>query len=205
MEKVNEKLYKEIEEREILEATRKMVREFNTVSNTILFGSDDERFGDFNVLTKPKEGDFDEYTRECIVEIDEDNDRYYIQSGEDFEQEQRELLEEDPEYEVEEEREYYDIEDAEVYELKDPPTWGWCFNPTDSWIEDWIKNNSYTVSKLGFDILEHEETGDIFLGLKSGGLDFYEAYWIPLYKAMGLKWHEEETERKYKKALEKEE
>ena len=45
------------------------------------------------------------------------------------------------------------------------------------------------VAKLGFFIFESEDW-DILLGIDAGGFDFYDAFWIPLYKLRGLKWHE---------------
>lgn len=34
-----------------------------------------------------------------------------------------------------------------------------------------------------------EFNGDLYLGANSAGHSFYDAYWIPLYKAMGYSWH----------------
>lgn len=73
------------------------------------------------------------------------------------------------------------------------PMWGtlWAFSdPTDIW---WLeeKDGIATMSKLGFRIYHHDEWG-YFFGIDGAGYDFYEAHWIPLYKARGLHWHKEE-------------
>lgn len=73
------------------------------------------------------------------------------------------------------------------------PMWGtlWAFSdPTDIW---WLeeKDGIATMSKLGFRIYHHEEWG-YFFGIDGAGYDFYEAHWIPLYKARGLHWHKED-------------
>lgn len=73
------------------------------------------------------------------------------------------------------------------------PMWGtlWAFSdPTDIW---WLeeKGGIETMSKLGFRIYHHEEWG-YFFGIDGAGYDFYEAHWIPLYKARGLHWHKED-------------
>ena len=55
---------------------------------------------------------------------------------------------------------------------------------------EWILSHKKKVSELGFRIFEIEE--GFLLGIDGAGYDFYEAHWIPLYKARGLQWHEEE-------------
>lgn len=69
------------------------------------------------------------------------------------------------------------------------PMWGtmWSFSdPTDEW---WLEEQGIKLmSDIGFRIYRHEEYG-YFFGLDGAGYDFYEAHWIPLYKAMGLSWH----------------
>ncbi|MDR0531405.1 MAG: hypothetical protein LBG83_05000 [Oscillospiraceae bacterium] len=70
------------------------------------------------------------------------------------------------------------------------PMWGtmWSFRTSaDGW---WIEkeNNRQAMADCGFRIYEQEDYGYIF-GIDGAGYDFYEAHWIPLYKARGLKWH----------------
>lgn len=70
------------------------------------------------------------------------------------------------------------------------PMWGtmWSFeSPLDNdWLED--KKNLKAMADCGFRIYEQEDYGYIF-GIDGAGYDFYEAHWIPLYKARGLRWH----------------
>ncbi len=75
------------------------------------------------------------------------------------------------------------------------PMWGtmWSFGDSadDWWLSD--GNGIRIMSQCGFRIYEHEEFG-YFFGIDGAGYDFYEAHWIPLYKARGLRWHDERTE-----------
>lgn len=90
------------------------------------------------------------------------------------------ILSED-EFEVE----YYDV----------LPMWGtmWSFGDSadDYWLEE--MDGIRLMTECGFRIYEHEEWG-YFFGIDGAGYDFYEAHWLPLYKARGLKWHDPETE-----------
>ena len=90
-----------------------------------------------------------------------------------------------------------DKEDFEVERDGILPMWGtmWQFNEgiDDDWLsgmfgEDGLK----LMSECGFRIYENEEWG-YFFGIDGAGYDFYEAHWIPLYKARGLHWHNEEV------------
>ena len=45
--------------------------------------------------------------------------------------------------------------------------------------------------ECGFVVCESIDYG-YFFGIDGGGYDFYNAHWLPLYKARGLQWHEEE-------------
>jgi len=47
------------------------------------------------------------------------------------------------------------------------------------------------VAKLGLFVFDSEDFG-IILGIDGGGFDFYNSFWIPLYKLRGLKWHDAE-------------
>ncbi len=70
------------------------------------------------------------------------------------------------------------------------PMWGtmWSFN--NFLDEEWLNNkeNRKIMADCGFRVYEQEDYGYIF-GIDGAGYDFYEAHWIPLYKARGLKWH----------------
>lgn len=69
------------------------------------------------------------------------------------------------------------------------PMWGTMWTLGDSFDEDWFANNLETAYRLGFRVYEHEDLG-IVIGIDGAGYDFYEEHWIPLYKALGLRWHD---------------
>lgn len=70
------------------------------------------------------------------------------------------------------------------------PMWGTMFSfdhPLDNkWLDD--PKNLRAMANCGFRIYAQQDYGYIF-GMDGGGYDFYEAHWIPLYKARGLRWH----------------
>jgi hypothetical protein len=71
-----------------------------------------------------------------------------------------------------------------------PCGWGTLFSPQ-SWLDqDWLEKNYSAIAELGFFVFESEHFGYL-LGIDAGGFDFYEAFWIPLYKLRGLQWHTE--------------
>lgn len=73
------------------------------------------------------------------------------------------------------------------------PMWGtmWSFGDSadDYWLEE--LGGLQIMADNGFRIYEQEDFGYVF-GIDGCGYDFYEAHWIPLYKARGLQWHEQE-------------
>lgn len=75
------------------------------------------------------------------------------------------------------------------------PMWGtmWSFNDSsdDYWLEE--LDGLRKMSECGFRIYEHEEYGYYF-GIDGAGYDFFEAHWLPLYEARGLRWHKEDEE-----------
>jgi len=70
------------------------------------------------------------------------------------------------------------------------PMWGsmWSFDDgvDKCWLED--EKNQKKMAACGFRIYEQEDYGYIF-GIDGIGYSFYDAHWLPLYKARGLKWH----------------
>ena len=82
--------------------------------------------------------------------------------------------------------------DAHEHEYDDVlPLWGtmWSFQDSaDSW---WLEFDGglEKMAACGFRIYEQEDYEYIF-GIDGGGYDFYEAHWIPLYKARELRWHD---------------
>lgn len=67
----------------------------------------------------------------------------------------------------------------------------WSFNdPVDTlWLEkcDGLRK----MAECGFRVYKNDEFG-YFFGIDGCGYSFYEAHWIPLYKARGLRWHDED-------------
>lgn len=83
--------------------------------------------------------------------------------------------------------------DIEVQRDDRLPMWGtlWSFDdPCDQW---WLENNMEKMAACGFRIYQSEDYDYIF-GIDGAGYDFYESHWIPLYKARGLCWHENQEE-----------
>lgn len=74
------------------------------------------------------------------------------------------------------------------------PMWGtlWAFDEgiDNWWLEE--KGGLQMMADCGFRIYEQEDYEYIF-GIDGAGYDFYEQHWIPLYKARGLHWHDEEA------------
>ena len=64
--------------------------------------------------------------------------------------------------------------------------WSFSNNIDNSWLNN--KANLQAMADCGFRIYQQEDYDYIF-GIDGAGYDFYEAHWIPLYKARGLKWH----------------
>ena len=88
-------------------------------------------------------------------------------------------------------------DDFEVERDEWLPMWGtmWSFRDSadDYWLEE--MDGIRIMSLCGFRVYESEEFG-YFLGIDGCGYDFYEAHWIPLYKARGLQWHDVEAEKR---------
>ena len=81
------------------------------------------------------------------------------------------------------------IEDEESY-CEILPMWGWMWQMTDSTDVRWLETHIEVVEDCGFRIYESEDFGYL-IGIDGAGYDFYEEHWIPLYKARGLKWHDQ--------------
>lgn len=75
------------------------------------------------------------------------------------------------------------------------PMWSamWQFHdPCDTyWLEEC--DGIRIMSECGFRVYDFDEYG-YFFGINGCGFDFYSAFWIPLYKARGLEWHDPATE-----------
>ena len=70
--------------------------------------------------------------------------------------------------------------------------WGTMWTFGDSLDDEWARENIEIIQKCGFRVYESDDFGIIF-GIDGAGYNFYENHWIPLYKARGLKWHNEEV------------
>lgn len=88
---------------------------------------------------------------------------------------------------IELEEDDFDVEPDSFF-----PMWGTMWQFGESIDEWWIEDHLQEMSNCGFRIYEHDEYG-YFFGIDGAGYDFYESHWIPLYKARGLQWHEEEV------------
>lgn len=81
-------------------------------------------------------------------------------------------------------------DDFEVERDSTLPMWGtlWAMSdPCDIW---WLENGGIEImSECGFRVYESDDFG-YFFGIDGAGYSFYEAHWIPLYKARGLQWHD---------------
>lgn len=86
-------------------------------------------------------------------------------------------------------------EDDESYCDSQFPMWGAMWQFHNSIDEEWIDRGGLELmSKIGFRVYKSENYGYYF-GIDAAGLDFYESYWIPLYEARGLMWHDEEEDK----------
>lgn len=77
------------------------------------------------------------------------------------------------------------------------PMWGTMWSFKDICDTEWLKSDEglQTMSECGFRI--YETDNDYYFGIDGCGFDFYESRWIPLYKARGLKWHDDIKEHTY--------
>jgi hypothetical protein len=71
------------------------------------------------------------------------------------------------------------------------PMWGTLWTFGESLDEEWARKNLEILRQCGFWVYDSDELG-ILIGIDGAGYDFYEAHWIPLYEARGLRWHDEE-------------
>ena len=72
-----------------------------------------------------------------------------------------------------------------------PCGWGTLFAPKDNCDILWFREHAEEVAALGIFVFESEDW-EIMLGIDGGGFNFYEAYWVPLYRLRGLRWHDHE-------------
>ena len=169
----------------IREATQAWVREFNAYPQGIIeMIKDHSSPWDFREITMPckydkvyifETGEYGEITSICK------NDRYRIQI--EGENKQGKL--------------YHSSEFEVAKREGELPMWSTMWTFGDGIDDDWLsgqfgENGLKLMSECGFRIYKHEEFG-YFFGIDGAGYDFYESHWIPLYKARGLHWHNEEA------------
>jgi hypothetical protein len=162
----------------IKEAAQNWVREFNAIP--------------YSIIEKLLKGNIDELNEITPPAI---NDRVYLwERGE-----HGEIIEADGEALTVEldngETINTEVDEIEVQRDGFLPMWGtlWAFSDgcDNYWIEE--LGGLQAMANCGFRIYEQEDYTYIF-GIDGAGYDFYEAHWIPLYKARGLKWHKEAEE-----------
>lgn len=164
----------------IREATYEWGREFNAVPRGIvekLIKADGGAGNAISEVTPPSVGNyvyvFDKEAHGIVVQHIDD-DKY--------------LIELDDGEQVELNKDSFEVEYDDYL-----PMWNtmWAFN--DFCDNYWLENGGLQImADCGFRIYEQEDYWYIF-GIDGCGYDFYEAHWIPLYKARGLRWHKEDA------------
>ena len=161
----------------IEEATREWVKEFDRIPYAVVEKLLNNNPDEFCEITPPAVGDR-VYCFECheygeITEAKEEEITVELDSGETLNTTKEEV-------------------EAERGGIL--PMWGtlWAFsdNCDNYWIEE--LGGLQAMANCGFRVYEQEDYEYIF-GIDGAGYDFYEAHWIPLYNARGLKWHKEEN------------
>ncbi|MCD8398264.1 MAG: hypothetical protein LUD12_13975 [Lachnospiraceae bacterium] len=169
----------------VSDATHEWVKEFNAVPSTMIERLMVYEPDDWMEVTLPDKGDrvyvYDvpgECNQGYIINISDDGEKYQIET--------------DDGHTISRNKEDFEVEyDGTL------PIWGtmWSFGDgADDWWLDHM-DGIRAMSECGFRIYEHDEFG-YFFGIDGAGFDFYESFWIPLYKARGLQWHDPETEKK---------
>lgn len=151
------------------EAAEKWVNEFNAIESTLLekiIKCDPDSFREITPLAV---GDYvyidSHYTSGEIEDIDYSNEQVVIEGN------------------------TYNFDDVYKEEYGGLPMWGTLWTFGERLDEDWARENLEVMAQCGFRIYEFEDTGTLYYGIDGCGYNFYDAHWIPLYKARGLKWH----------------
>lgn len=90
-----------------------------------------------------------------------------------------------------------DADEIEVERECFLPMWSvmWAFHDDidNEWLNgEYLGPHLQEMANCGFRIYEQEDYGYIF-GIDGAGYSFFEAHFVPLYKARGLHWHTEEV------------
>lgn len=173
----------------ISDATHRWVNEFNKFPYSMISKLCEVDIDSWHEVTLPSVGD-----RVCVYSLpDEDIDGNGLETSERCGEIESIIEDEEDTYIVCSDGNVkikVEASDIEVERDGFLPMWGtmWQFgdNCDDYWLIE--QNGIQLMSNCGFRIYEHDEWG-YFFGIDGAGYDFYEAHWIPLYKARGLKWH----------------
>lgn len=72
------------------------------------------------------------------------------------------------------------------------PMWSTMWSFRELLDDEWLDSGGIAImSRCGFRVYQSERFG-YFFGIDGCGYDFYESHWVPLYKARGLRWHDQE-------------
>lgn len=168
----------------IRDATERWVHEMNAIPQGMIEKLMNIGDGDIHEVTEPAVGDrvycYQPLSEHCgVIEDIYEDGRYHIQLDNDSW--------------TDAERDDFEVERDDAL-----PMWGtmWSFGDSadDWWLED--GDGIKLMSECGFRVYESDEFG-YFFGIDGAGYNFYDAHWIPLYKARGLQWHDPVAEQEY--------
>ena len=161
------------------EATRHWVNGFNAIDQNIIERLARYNIDDIHEVTKIREGSQVYYCGEVMTveSIDFENNTAILSHYSDDN--------------IEADLDYIDLEFDSFL-----PMWGTMWSFGEFIDEEWLTDDDglQLMSDCGFRIFYDEESNTHYFGVDGAGYDFYEAHWIPLYKARGLMWHEEKEE-----------
>lgn len=93
-----------------------------------------------------------------------------------------EIKEETVMVEVDGEEEEWDIDLIDgIDRFSGLPMWNILWRANNLFSYRFILDNLEAVAEAGFEIYQTED--DIYIGINGAGYDFYEAHWLPLYRA----------------------
>lgn len=176
----------------IEEATHEWVREMNAIPYELISKIAQMDIDSLHEVTTPSEGD-----RVYVYDLPETNingmeyetdDDYGEIIGYDEETEEY-IIELDSGVNIRCETDNFEVERDDFL-----PMWGTLWTFGDSADDYWLENEEgiRIMSECGFRIYESDDFG-YFFGIDGAGYSFFEAHWIPLYKARGLQWHDTEA------------
>ena len=160
------------------DAAREWVNGFNAIDQGMIADLMAYNPEDWHEITAPTK--YDRVYVYCqgegeIVCYDQENDLYVVKMDSD----NSEQTLGDDEFEVQRD-EYL-------------PMWSMMWSFGNAYDDEWLSDHGglRKMSECGFRVYESDKYG-YFFGIDGAGYSFYEEHWIPLYKARGLHWHNEE-------------